>query len=95
MRSKDQTFEFMNEAMRVIQAQFSGPGQFQKVRCDKGGEFESQKFREISTKYGAESEYAETAVHEHNATAERVIRTIKDHLRALLFESGFPSTLWG
>jgi len=85
----------MKEALNFIQAQFPGPSTFQKVRSDKGGEFESQEYRDLLSNYGAEPEYAETAAHKHNGAAERVIRTIEDRLRALTFESGFRACLWG
>lgn len=95
MKSKSETYLMMEEAMRNIQSKFPGPGQFAKVRCDKGGEFEAQEFLDVIKKYGAEPEFAETNVHEHNGAAERLIRTLEDRLRALLFESGFPDMMWG
>ena len=95
MSSRTETSEMLDAAYREIQAKFPGVGQFDKLRCDKGGEFESNNVTEILRKYGAIQEFAETDVHEHNGTAERMIRTIEDRLRALLFESGFPTNMWG
>ena len=85
----------MDEAYQMVQAQFPGPGRFDKLRCDKGGEFESQKMTDILKKYGAIQQFAETEVHEHNGSAERAIRTLENKVRALLFESGFPTSMWG
>jgi hypothetical protein len=44
MATKDETSDMMETAMAAIQSEFPGPGLFQKVRCDKGGEFHSNKF---------------------------------------------------
>jgi hypothetical protein len=95
MQTRDQTPEMIDEAYREMQAKFPGLGQFDKLRCDKGGEFESNKTREVLRKYGAITECAETDVHEHNGTLERMILTLETKLRALLFESGFPAAMWG
>jgi hypothetical protein len=70
MKTRDETPEMMDEALRKIQSKFPGPGQFDKVRCDKGGEFKSREFTNVLKKYGATPEYAETDVHQHNGTSE-------------------------
>ena len=95
MKTKDETSIMMDEALREICSKYPGPGQFDIVRCDMGGEYESGDFREVLKKYGASPQFAEAAVHEHNATSERHIRTLEDRIRALLFESGFPANMWG
>ena len=95
MKTKSETYEMMNEALRSIQARFPGPGQFKKVRCDKGGEFEAKEFQNVLEKYGASPQYSEANVHEHNGTAERLIKTLDDCLRSLLLESGFHANMWG
>lgn len=95
MKTRDETPKMLDEAFRVIQAQHPGPGRFSKLRCDQGGEFDSDAVTEVLAKYGAKQQFAETDVHEHNASAERVIRTCEDKLRSLIYDSGFPSNMWG
>jgi hypothetical protein len=85
----------VNKAFCKIQSPFPGMGQFETFRCDKAGEFESDEFLEISRKFGAKPQYAETDIHQHNGLSERTILTIEYRLRSLLYESGFPAYLWG
>lgn len=47
------------------------------------------------TTHGSTPEYAETDIHQHNATSERHILTLEFRLRALIYESGFPTHMWG
>ena len=68
MKSKDQTAKMLDIAYRNMQVRFPGRGQFDRLRCDKGGEFESSEVTEVLNKYGAVQEFAETDVHEHNGT---------------------------
>jgi transposase InsO family protein len=92
METKDETPKMLDAAFRVIQAHFPGVGQFDRLRCDQGGEFESNEVSEILNKYQAVLDHAEADLHEHNGTAERFNKT---RLRALIFESGFPANMWG
>jgi len=94
LKSKNETARMLDEAFCVIQSRYPGVGQFEKLRCDKGGEFDSGQTDEVLKKYGARKEQSETDVHEHNGSAERVIRTLEQKIRALLFESGFPAYFW-
>jgi hypothetical protein len=95
MKTRDETPEMLDSALCEIQARYPGSGQFDRLRCDKGGEFESTKLLQILHKYGIEPQYAKTAAHKHNSCSERVIRTLEEKIRALLYKSGFSQSLWG
>lgn len=97
MKSKNgsETAECMNEALRFLQAQYPGAGQFNVLRCDNGTEFTNSEVRDVLTKYGIVTEESEPYCHQHNGLAERINRTIQERARALLFESGFPVGMWG
>lgn len=85
----------MSDALRTLQAQFPGAGQFDKLRCDNGTDFVSTEMEEISTRFSIVHEPAEPYTHEHNGTVERLNRTLEERTRALILESGFPANLWG
>jgi hypothetical protein len=95
IKSKTETVLCMNEALRMLQAQYPGPGQFNILRCDQGTEFTNVEMSELLVKYGITCEESEAYCHEHNGAIERTNRTIAEKNRALLFESGFPVGLWG
>ena len=85
----------LNEAFRFLQAKFPGAGQFDILRCDGGTEFNNDHVNEVLNKYGIIRETSEAYCHEHNGLVERMNRTLQERARALLFESGFPTNLWG
>lgn len=65
------------------------------LRCDQGSEFTSKASDTVLQKYNVKLDLAEMNVHEHAGTCERLNRTIQERIRALLAESGFPSSFWG
>lgn len=85
----------LNEAFCFLQSCFPGPGQFSILRCDNGTEFVNENVDEILVKYGMVREQSEPHCHEHNGFIERMNRMIQERARALLFEAGFPASLWG
>lgn len=95
IKSKDQTPECLDQTYTEIRAKYPNPGQFWKLRSDKGSEFTSQVSRDVLKKFGASLQVSETNVHEHGGACERVNRTVQERIRALLKEAGFPSSLWG
>lgn len=73
-----ETAACVNEALRFLQAQFPGAGQFDRLRCDNGLEFTRSEILKILEKYGIVLEESEAYCHEHNGLAERVNRTIQE-----------------
>jgi hypothetical protein len=94
IRSKTKTVECMGEALRFLQAQFPGSGQFNILRCDQGTEFVNAEMKKLLSQYGIVTEEAEAGVHEHCGLVERVQRTVEERSRSLLFEAGFPASVW-
>lgn len=94
MKTRNVTPRMIDAAFREVQVRYPGQGQFDILRCDKAGDFESNECKKVFTKYGAVHEFAETDVYEHNGSAERIIRTLECKVRALLYESGYPRTVW-
>ena len=42
IKSRTEVVECMKEALRMLQAEFPGPGQFKTLQCDQGAEFSSE-----------------------------------------------------
>jgi hypothetical protein len=95
IQSKDMTPSCLDSGFREIQVRYPSAGQFDRLRCDQGSEFTSRASQTVLDKYSVIYQLSETNVHEHNGTCERVNRTVQERIRALLFDSGFPSYMWG
>lgn len=85
----------INEGYRFLKAKFPAAGQFNLLRSDNAPEFLSVETQTVLNKYDVRNDTAEPYCHEHNGLVERVQETIPQRARALLFESGFPESMWG
>ena len=95
LKTKDETPECVNLALREIQAKYPGKGQLDIFRCDRGSEFTSKECEAVLTKYSMNYQLSELNAHEHGGACERVNLTIQQRIRSLLLDAGFPCVLWG
>lgn len=63
-------------------------------RSDNGGEFTSKQFESFLKVEGILHQKTVPYTPEQNGTVERMNRTIMEKVRAMLYESGLPKTLW-
>ncbi|CAD6216046.1 GSCOCG00011254001-RA-CDS, partial [Cotesia congregata] len=64
------------------------------IRTDNAREFTGGDFVDVMHKEKIESDYAPPYTPELNGTAERFNKTIQQKIRALLFDSGLPKSMW-
>uniref|UniRef100_A0ABD2WAD9 Endonuclease n=2 Tax=Trichogramma kaykai TaxID=54128 RepID=A0ABD2WAD9_9HYME len=64
------------------------------LRSDNGTEFTGGKFAEIIDREKATFDFAPPFTPQLNGTAERFNKTIQNKIRALMFDSGLPETMW-
>ena len=64
------------------------------IRADNGTEFTGGEFSEVMKKEGISKDFAPPYTPELNGTAERFNKTIQKKIRALMLDSGIPSTMW-
>ena len=64
------------------------------IRADNGTEFTGGEFSEIMKKEGISGDFSLPYTPELNGTAERFNKTIQKKIRALMLDSGIPSTMW-
>ena len=67
----------------------------QRVRCDKGGEYVADYFRNYCKETGIQMEFAATNTPQQNGVSERDGRTILNMTRCILIDTGLPKFLWG
>ncbi|KAL7301767.1 hypothetical protein TKK_0005760 [Trichogramma kaykai] len=64
------------------------------IRSDNGTEFIGGKFAEIVDCEKATFDFALPFAPQLNGTAERLNKTIQNKIRALMFDSGLPESMW-
>ncbi len=79
----------------MVVSQYPTPGQMKFFRSDNGTEFVNKKVRDILLHFGLQHLTSEPSISAHNAVVERFNRTIEEKTRALLVDSGFPTSFWG
>ena len=67
----------------------------QCMRIDKGGEYMSNRFIDFMLNHGITRQYTVRARPQQNGVAERVNRTIEEHITAMLAESRLPPSFLG
>eukprot|EP00903_Cladosiphon_okamuranus_P012172 g11418.t2 len=67
----------------------------QRLRCDKGGEYIADYYRNYCKETGIQMEFAATNTPQQNGVSERDGRTILDMTRCILIDTGLPKFLWG
>ena len=64
-------------------------------QSNKGGEYTSTEFSQHTKSKGTVHRFSVHDVHGQNGVPERAHYTLLDGVRALLFTSGLPASLWG
>eukprot|EP00795_Rhopilema_esculentum_P002680 gene2680-888_t len=81
-------------AMEKFLADVAVYGTVKRMRCDNGGEFTSEKFKQLLIENKIKQEMSAPYSPHQNGTVERSWRSIFDMARCLLLESTLPKSLW-
>lgn len=93
LKKKSEVLEKFKEYEAMVYNRFQvGISRF---RCDKGGEYTSDSFKEFCKKKGIVIEYNIPRNPEQNGVCERLNRTILNMSRCLIMESNLEKDLWG
>jgi transposase InsO family protein len=66
-----------------------------RLRTDRGGEYESNSFKEFCEQNGIIHEVTLPYSPESNGVAERKNRTLKEIMNDMLISFGLPTNMWG
>jgi transposase InsO family protein len=66
-----------------------------RLRIDRGGEYESNPFKEFCEQNSIIHEITPLYLPKSNGVAERKNRTLKKMMNAMLVSSGLPTNMWG
>ena len=84
---------FRNDIQRIEYCANQYDPEIQALQADNAGEYE--KLGElIFKKYGTHAQFTNAYTLEQNGVAERIMRTIMERVRVLLFDGNLPHELW-
>lgn len=92
LRSKDQVFSKFLHFSAFIQNQFSKT--IKKFQCDNGTEYNNAQFHNHFSANGITFRFSCPYTSQQNGQAERMIRTINNAVRSLLFQAQLPNSFW-
>ncbi|XP_045474683.1 uncharacterized protein LOC123680695 isoform X2 [Harmonia axyridis] len=94
LKTKDESAEAL-EKFLISTRNFLGKNEkVCYIRSDQGTEFTGKKFLEVLSRENIENEFAAPYTPEHNGVAERFNSTIQKKVRAYMFDSGLPKSMW-
>ncbi|GKB61176.1 ribonuclease H-like domain-containing protein [Tanacetum coccineum] len=65
-----------------------------KYYCDHGGEFDNRNFHKLFADNGIQFRFSCPKTSQQNGKSERMVRTINNLIRTLLFQANLPPTFW-
>lgn len=93
LKSKAEVFDKFLEYESMATSHFER--KISRFRCDNGGEYISNKFKDLCTERGIQIEFTTPCTPQQNGVSERMNRTMIDKARTMLLESNLLEKLWG
>ncbi|XP_071741282.1 uncharacterized protein [Rutidosis leptorrhynchoides] len=92
LRNKSEVFENFNQFRTYIKTQFNS--EIKAFQCDNGGEFDNKQLLQLFKTNGIQVRFSCPYSSQQNGKSERMIRTIINLIRTLLFQAHLPPTFW-
>ncbi|GJV46170.1 ribonuclease H-like domain-containing protein [Tanacetum coccineum] len=64
------------------------------LQCDHGGEYDNTRFHDLFRQNGIQFQFSCPRTSQHNGKSERMLRTINNLIRTLLFQANIPPSYW-
>ncbi|MBP1527053.1 MAG: DDE-type integrase/transposase/recombinase [Spiroplasma ixodetis] len=94
MQYKNEVADMFEKYLIEMKYHFGEKFKIGKLRCDNGKEYINSKLESYCQKEGVLIEPCPAYTSQLNGAAERFNRTLQDKIRALLFDSGYPTSMW-
>ena len=94
VKSKDEAGEVSKKYLISARDLLGKDGKICYIRSDEGTEFTGGRFLEILREEKFETELSPPYTPEHNGVAEKFNKTIQQKVRAYMFYSGLPKSMW-
>ena len=92
LRFKSDTFTTLANFFSYVRTQFGAT--VKAVQCDNGREFDNSSTRTFFLTHGTHLRMSCPYTSPQNGRAERIIRTINNVVRSLLFQASMPPSYW-
>ncbi|KAL8138353.1 hypothetical protein V2J09_004354 [Rumex salicifolius] len=92
LKTKSETFSKFKEFYNLILTQFKV--KIQHLQCDNGKEFDNSSFHSFFRDNGLQFRFSCPHTSQQNGKAERILRTINNSVRTLLFQAHLPPKFW-
>jgi len=92
LRLKSDTYDTLTNFFSYVTTQFGAT--VKVVQCDNGREFDNSSARTFFLTHGTHLRMSCPYTSPQNGRAERIIRSVNDILRSLLFQASLPPSYW-
>ena len=92
LNSKEEVFSTFHLFFKYVETHFKT--KIQSLQCDNGTEYNNSKFHNFFAEQGINFRFSCPYTSQQNGRSERMIRTINNSVRTLLFQAKLPSTYW-
>ncbi|KAL8166403.1 hypothetical protein V2J09_007902 [Rumex salicifolius] len=92
LKYKSDTAAYLKQFHAYVQTQF--PLKLKSIQCDHGREFDNNDLQSFFSNHGVLLRFSCPHTSQQNGKAERMIRTITNTIRTLLFHGHLPPRFW-
>jgi hypothetical protein len=92
MRHKSEVASLLTAFYAYVQTQFQRP--ILALQTDNGREFDNSTVHSLLSRHGTIMRFSCPYTSQQNGKAERILRTLNDGVRALLFHASMPAKFW-
>ncbi|KAJ9542159.1 hypothetical protein OSB04_028665 [Centaurea solstitialis] len=92
LKQKSEVFSNFQEFFYHVRTQFNST--IKSFQCDNGGEYNNKQFHDFFALHGIQFRFSCPHTSQQNGKSERMLRTINNVVRTLLFHSHLPPIFW-
>ena len=92
LRFKSDTFATLSQFFAFVKTQFAAT--IRSIQCDNGREFDNSNARTFFLTNGVSLQMSCPHTSPQNGKAERMLRSLNNIVRSLLFQAGLPPSFW-
>ena len=92
MHKKSDLFNAFASFRAFVNKQFNAD--IKALQCDHGGEYDNTRFHDLFRQNGIQFRFSCPRTSQQNGKSERMLRTINNLIRTLLFQAKIPPSYW-
>ncbi|GJW26607.1 ribonuclease H-like domain-containing protein [Tanacetum coccineum] len=92
LRKKSDLFDVFVSFRTYVNNQFNVD--IKALQCDHGGEYDNTRFHDLFRQNGKQFRFSYPRTSQQNGKSERMLRTINNLIRTLLFQAHIPPSYW-